>query len=89
MLVVFALIFYFLIIRPQQQQQKKLKQAVAALTRGDTVVTTSGIVGKVAKAPVEDDPEIAVEIADGVQVKMVKSAIVEVRAKNQPANDKK
>jgi len=89
MLVVFALIFYFLIIRPQQQQAKKLRQAVAGMHRGDTVVTSAGLVGKVAKVPGEDEPEVTVEIADGVQVKMLKSAIVEVRAKNQPANDKK
>lgn len=89
MLVAFVAIFYFLLIRPQQQQQKKLRQAVAALRRGDTVVTSAGILGKVAKVPTDEDPEIVVEIADNVQVKMVKSAIVEVRAKNQPANDAK
>lgn len=89
MIVVMVAIFYFLIIRPQQQQAKRLRNAVAALRRGDTVVTSSGIVGKVAKVPAENEPEITVEIAENVQVKMVKSAVVEVRAKDQPANDAK
>lgn len=89
MLIVLAAIFYFLIIRPQSQAAKKLRAAVAAMRRGDTVVTSSGIVGKVAKTPQDDEPEILVEIAENVQVKMVKSAIVEVRVKNAPANDAK
>jgi preprotein translocase subunit YajC len=89
MLVALAAIFYFLIIRPQSQQAKKLRTAVAAIRRGDTVVTSAGIVGKVAKVPQADEVEILVEIAENVQVKMVKSAIVEVRAKSLPANDVK
>jgi|WetSurMetagenome_2_1015567.scaffolds.fasta_scaffold865808_2 preprotein translocase subunit YajC len=89
MLIVLVAIFYFLIIRPQQQQTKKLRAAVEALRRGDTVLTSAGILGKVSKIPQKDDPEVTVEIADGVLVKMVKSAIVEVRAKSQPANDTK
>lgn len=89
MLIALAAIFYFLIIRPQSQQAKKLRTAVAAMRRGDTVVTSSGIVGKVAKPPQADEPEIVVEIAENVQVKMVKSAIIEVRAKSAPANDAK
>jgi preprotein translocase subunit YajC len=89
MLVVMGAIFYFLVFRPQQQHAKRLRQAVEALRRGDTVVTSAGILGKIAKAPQKDEAELTVEIADGVQVKMVKSAIVEVRAKSQPANDVK
>lgn len=89
MIVIMVAIFYFLVIRPQQQQQKRLRAAIAALRKGDTVVTSSGIVGKLAKTPADEEPEVSVEIADNVQVKMVKSAIVEVRAKNAPANDAK
>jgi preprotein translocase subunit YajC len=89
MLVVLAAIFYFLVFRPQQMHAKKLRQAVEALRRGDTVVTSAGILGKVAKLPQADEPELTVEIADGVQVKMLKSAVIEVRAKSQPANDAK
>lgn len=81
-------IFYFLLIRPQQQQQKKLREAVDGLRRGDTVVLTSGFVGKVAKVLQKDDPELTVEIADGVQVRVLRSAIGEVRAKSQPVDTK-
>jgi preprotein translocase subunit YajC len=89
MMVGILAIFYFLVFRPQSQHAKKLRLAVEALRRGDAVVTAAGIVGKVAKTPQKEDPEIAVEIAEGVEVKMVKSAITEVRAKNAPANDAK
>lgn len=82
-------IFYFIVLRPQQQQQKKLREAVDSVRRGDTVVLSSGIIGKVAKVPQKEDPELVVEIADNVTVKVLRSAIGEVRAKNQPvANDK-
>jgi preprotein translocase subunit YajC len=89
MLVALVAIFYFLVFRPQQQAAKKLRLAIAAIRRGDTVVTSAGILGKVAKVPQEADPELTVEIADGVQVKMIKSAVIEVRSKGQPANDAK
>ena len=89
MIIIMVAIFYFLIIRPQQQQQKRLRKSIAALRRGDTVVTSAGIVGKVAKVPADDEPEITVEIAENVLVKMVKTAVIEVRTKNAPANDAK
>lgn len=88
MLIIVAAIFYFLVWRPQQQQQKKLREAVESIRRGDTVVLNSGIVGKVAKAPQKDDAEIAVEIADGVTVKVLRGSVGEVRAKNQPVEAK-
>jgi len=72
-------IFYFLLIRPQQQRVKAHQQMVEAVRRGDTVVTAGGLVGKVAK--VKDDGEIMVEIADNVQVRVLKSTLSEVRAK--------
>ena len=89
MLIALGAIFYFLVFRPQQQNAKKLRLAVEAIRRGDTVVTSSGIVGKVVKVPQKEDLEITVEIAENVQVKMLKSAVLEVRAKSQPANDTK
>ena len=76
-------IFYFLLIRPQQQRMKKHQEMVNAVRRGDTVVTSGGIVGRVAK--VKDDGEIMVEIADGVQVRVVKATLSDVRSK--AAND--
>ncbi len=70
-------IFYFLIIRPQQQRMKQHRETVDNVRRGDTVVTAGGIIGRVAK--VKDDSEILVEIADNVQIRVVKSTLSEVR----------
>ncbi len=81
-------IMYFLLFRPQQQRMKQLREMVEGVRRGDTVVTAGGIVGRVAKVPVKDDPEIVVEIADNVQVRVVRSTLTEVRAKGQPAEAK-
>ena len=74
-------IFYFLIIRPQQQRMKAHQAMVAAVKRGDTVVTAGGLIGKVAK--VKDDGELMVEIADNVQVRVLKSTLTEVRTKKE------
>ena len=87
LVAVFA-IMYFLLIRPQQQRMKQHKEMVENLRRGDTVVTAGGVVGRVAKAPQKDEPEITVEIADGVQVKVLKATLSEVRAKTQPVEAK-
>jgi preprotein translocase subunit YajC len=81
-------IFYFLLWRPQQQRAKELKAMVDNVRRGDTVVTAGGIVGRVVKATAAEDQEILVEIADNVQVKFLKSALTDVRAKSQPADAK-
>src|SRR6201985_1389657 len=75
-------IFYFLILRPQGQRQKQLRASIDNLRRGDTVVTAGGILGKVVKASNSDDPEILVEIADNVQVKVLKATLSDVRAKS-------
>ena len=72
-------IMYFLLIRPQQQRAKQLREMVNNVRRGDTVVTAGGIVGKVAK--VRDDGEVLVEVADNVQIRVVKSTLSEVRSK--------
>jgi preprotein translocase subunit YajC len=72
-------IFYFLLIRPQQQRVKTHQQMVESVRRGDTVVTAGGLIGKVSK--VKDDGELMVEIADNVQVRVLKSTLTEVRTK--------
>lgn len=87
-LIAVAAIFYFLVWRPQQQSAKKLRQALEGLRRGDTVVLSSGIIGRVAKVPQKEDPEITVEIADDVQVRVLRGAVTEVRAKGQPVEAK-
>jgi preprotein translocase subunit YajC len=79
-------IFYFLVWRPQSQRQKQLRKMIDNLRRGDTVVTSGGILGKVVKASATDEPEILVEIADNVQVKVLKTTLSDVRAKIQPAD---
>ena len=80
-------IVYFLLWRPQSQRQKQLRQLIDGLRRGDTVVTAGGILGKVVKASAKEDPEILVEIADNVQVKVLKSTLSDVRAKSAEAKE--
>ena len=75
-------IFYFLLWRPQSQRQKQLRQMVDNLRRGDTVVTSGGILGKVVKAAGADETEILIEIADNVQVRVVKTTLTDVRPKS-------
>ena len=82
-------IFYFLLWRPQSQRQKQLRQMVDGLRRGDTVVTAGGILGKVAKAAGAEDQEILIEIADNVQVKVLKATLSDVRAKSPEKNEGK
>jgi preprotein translocase subunit YajC len=84
MLAVFV-IFYFFMIRPQQQRMKQHRATIEAIRRGDTVVTSGGIVGKVTK--VKDDGEIEVEIAENTRVRVIKSTVVEVRAKGEPVKE--
>jgi preprotein translocase subunit YajC len=74
-------IFYFLLWRPQSQRQKALRALVDNLKRGDTVVTAGGILGRVVKSPAAGDTEVLVEIADNVQVRVVKGTITDVRTK--------
>ena len=75
-------IFYFLLWRPQSQRQKQLRQMIDNLRRGDIVVTSGGILGKVVKAAGADETEILVEIADNVQVRVLKATLSDVRSKN-------
>ena len=80
-------IVYFLLWRPPSQRQKQMRQMIDNLRRGDTVVTAGGILGKVVKASAKDDPEILVEIADNVQVKVLKATLSDVRAKSAEAKE--
>lgn len=80
------LIFYFLLIRPQQQRAKKHAEMVNNIKRGDTVVTSGGLIGKVNKV---NDGELSVDLAENVRVRIIKSMVIEVRNKAEPvpAND--
>jgi preprotein translocase subunit YajC len=78
-------IFYVLMIRPQQRRVKEHQAAIAAVKKGDDVVTAGGIRGRVTKV---SDDEAEVEIAQGVKVRVVKSTISQVlRPNTKPAND--
>lgn len=80
-------VFWFLILRPQNKKMKEHREMVNNVSRGDTVVTAGGLVGKVTK--VKDDAEVEVEIAEGVRVKVVKSTLSDVRSKSEPAKTEK
>ena len=82
LILIFA-IMYFLLIRPQQKKAKEHAAMVAAVRRGDQVVTQGGLIGKVTK--VKEDNEIEVEIATGVKVRVVQSTLVSVINKTEPA----
>jgi len=84
-LVLIFVIFYFLLIRPQQKRAKEHAQMVENLRRGDQVVLSGGIMGKVTK--VRDDDEAEVEIAENTRIRVVKSTIAQVVSKTEPAND--
>jgi preprotein translocase subunit YajC len=78
-------IFWFLIIRPQMRRQKDHQKKIAGIKKGDQVVTSGGIVGKVMRV---DDVYADIEIAQGVKVKVVKSTIGDiVPPGGTPAND--
>ena len=92
-LLPFVLIFvimYFLIIRPQRTQAKKRDELLKNIRRNDTIVTGGGVIAKVTKV-VEGEPELEVEIAQGVKVKILRSMVADVRVKGEPvaANDQK
>jgi preprotein translocase subunit YajC len=81
-LLLIMVVFYFLLIRPQQRKMRDHQQLVKNVRRGDSIVTSGGLVGKISK--VVDDNEVLVDIADNVQVRMMKHAISEVRTKGEP-----
>lgn len=71
-LIILFVIFYFLLIRPQQKRSKEHKQMISAIQKGDQVITTGGIHGRVASV---NEDSISVEIAEGVKVKVSREAI--------------
>ena len=87
-LLPFVLIFvimYFLILRPQQKRAKEHQELVKNLRRGDTVITSGGLMGKVTK--VIDDEQVEVELADGVRVRQMRAMLADVRAKGEPVKE--
>jgi preprotein translocase subunit YajC len=82
-LILIFVIMYFLLIRPQQKKVKEHQAMIAALRRGDEVVTAGGLIGKITK--VKDDAEVEVELATGMKVRVVRPTIQQVRSKTEPA----
>jgi preprotein translocase subunit YajC len=82
--IIFA-IMYFLLLRPQQQRAKQQREMVHAARRGDVVVTSGGLIGKITKAV--DDNEVELEIAPNVRVRLARSGIADVRAKGEPVKE--
>ena len=79
-LVLIFAVFYFLLIRPQQKKAKAHREMLGAITRGDKIITGGGIMGKVTK--VVNDNELAVEIAEGIKVKVQRGMVAGVIAKD-------
>lgn len=86
-IILIVLVFYFILIRPQQQRSKELKKQLSELKRGDSVVTSGGIIGTVAR--VVSDDELLVDIAENVRVRVVRSTINSVTGRGEPRPDAK
>ena len=84
-IVAMIAIVYFVLWRPQQRRAKEQRELVQAAKRGDTVVTTGGLIGKISKSV--DDNEVELEVAPNVKVRLARSGIAEVRAKGEPVKD--
>lgn len=84
-ILLLVVIFWLLIFRPQQKRVKAQQAMLSAVRRGDTIVTTGGLVGKVTKAV--DGEDLEVEIAPNTKVKIVRQMITDVRSKAEPVND--
>jgi preprotein translocase subunit YajC len=78
-------IMYFLIMRPQQKRQRDHAELIKNVRRGDTVVMTGGLIGKITR--VIDDAEVEMEIAPSVKIRAVRSMIADVRSKGEPVKD--
>ena len=87
-LVLIFVVFYFLLIRPQQKRAKQHKAMIAAVGRGDKIITNGGLTGTIVRA-VEDSETVEVEIAKDVKVNVVRAMIADVRGKTEPQADAK
>ena len=79
------LIMYFLILRPQQKRVKAHQEMVKNVRRGDTVITSGGLIAKVTK--VVDDEQIEMEVSDGVRIRQMRQMIATVRSKGEPTSE--
>ena len=81
--LIFAIMYFFL-IRPQQKKMKEHQAMVAAVRRGDRIITQGGLKGKITQVK-EGENEVEVEIASGVVIRVVQSTIADVENKTEPA----
>jgi preprotein translocase subunit YajC len=77
-LVVFVVIFYFMLIRPQQKRAKELQNMLSKLATGDEVATSGGLLGRITDV---GDSVVTLELADGIRVKLQKSAVSQLLPK--------
>ena len=82
-MLLMVLIFYFLLIRPQQTRAKEHRELVEKIRRGDTVVTSGGFIGKVTRVT-ENSDEVEIELSSGLNVRVVRSTLIDVRSKGEP-----
>ena len=80
-LILIFVIFYFFLIRPQQKKVKEHKSMIAALKRGDEIVTAGGVVGKIER--ILEDDKVEIIISENVTVRVVKSTIQSLLNKQQ------
>lgn len=81
-------IFYFILIRPQQKRSKIHRDMMKALSKGNKIITTGGIIGTIAK--LDGDDVVVVEVAQGIKIRMARSSVAEVISEKSPgesAND--
>ena len=81
-LILMFVVLYFVMIRPQMKRQKEAKAMIDALAKGDEVVTTGGMLGKIAKI---GESYLTVEIANGVEIQVQRGAVVQVLPKGTVA----
>jgi preprotein translocase subunit YajC len=82
-LVMIMGVFYFLLIRPQQKKAKDHQNLLSKISKGDTVVTHGGLIGKVVK--LTDDNEVLVEVGENIKVRILRGGIHDIRTKGEPA----
>ena len=85
-IILIFVVFYFLLIRPQQKKMREHRESLAAIRRGDKIITGGGIKAKVIK--VAEDDELTVEIADDIRIVIMKSTVTAVISKSEPAPQK-
>ncbi len=77
-LVLMFVVLYFVMIRPQMRKQKEIKAMIDALAKGDEVITVGGMLGKISRI---SDNNLGLEVADGVEVQIQRSAVAQVLPK--------